>query len=175
MKKLAAMISAIALMLAAAMPAHAYIENITSLDSTDFLVDSDDMSSIAYLAPYNYNVADWLYATSPSGGTRSFWYDPSTDPTIQGVLCTMRGVRLGSTQEDVANAYGPALIDTDPLNDALGRKKIQQAWQNKKQEKITHPYLKEKIEWGVLPYAQAMLLARFVRGDLEGYPAFIWR
>ncbi|SDY78479.1 type I-C CRISPR-associated endonuclease Cas1c [Lachnobacterium bovis] len=56
-----------------------------------------------------------------------------------------------------------------------GRKKIQQAWQNKKQEKITHPYLKEKIEWGVLPYAQAMLLARFVRGDLEGYPAFIWR
>ena len=128
MKKLAAMISAIALMIAAATPAHAYIENITSLDSTDFLVDSDDMSSIAYLAPYNYNVADWLYATSPSGGTRSFWYDPSTDPTIQGVLCTMRGVRLGSTQEDVANAYGPALIDTDPLNDALYNTAVANGW-----------------------------------------------
>ena len=64
---------------------------------------------------------------------------------------------------------GAVIINDD------GRKKIQQAWQKKKQEKITHPYLKEKIEWGLVPYAQAMLLARFIRGDLDGYPAFIWR
>lgn len=60
------------------------------------------------------------------------------------------------------------------ISDA-GRKKNQQAWQRKKQEKIQHPFLKENIEWGLIPYAQAMLLARHVRGDIDGYPAFIWR
>ena len=35
--------------------------------------------------------------------------------------------------------------------------------------------LKEKIEIGLIPYCQAMLLARHMRGDLDGYPPFIWR
>lgn len=56
-----------------------------------------------------------------------------------------------------------------------GRKKIQQNWQKRKQEMIKHPYLKEKIEWGLVPYAQAMLLARSIRGDIDGYPPFVWR
>ncbi len=56
-----------------------------------------------------------------------------------------------------------------------GRKKYLSAWQNKKAEKLTHPYLQESIEWGLVPYAQAMLLARFVRGDLDGYPPFFWK
>ena len=56
-----------------------------------------------------------------------------------------------------------------------GKKKLQKAWQERKQEKIEHPFLKEKIEWGLVPYAQAMLLARYVRGDLDGYPPFVWR
>ena len=60
------------------------------------------------------------------------------------------------------------------INDE-GRKKIQQAWQKRKQEMIIHPYLKEKVEWGLMPYVQAMLLARYIRGDIEGYPVFIWR
>lgn len=55
------------------------------------------------------------------------------------------------------------------------RKKIQQSWQQKKQEQVTHPYLKEKIPWGLVPYTQAMLLARCIRGDIDGYPPFIWR
>lgn len=49
------------------------------------------------------------------------------------------------------------------------------AWQKKKQEKITHPYLGEKISWGLVPYAQALLLARFLRGDLDEYPPFLWK
>ncbi|MCD8005006.1 MAG: type I-C CRISPR-associated endonuclease Cas1c [Oscillospiraceae bacterium] len=56
-----------------------------------------------------------------------------------------------------------------------GRKKIQKEWQQKKQEKITHPFLKEKLEWGLIPYVQALLLARCLRGDLDGYPPFLWR
>jgi CRISPR-associated protein Cas1 len=55
------------------------------------------------------------------------------------------------------------------------RKTILKAWQSKKQEIITHPFLQEKVEWGLVPYAQAMLLARFIRGDLDGYPTFMWK
>lgn len=61
------------------------------------------------------------------------------------------------------------------LMDADLRKKLLSEWQNKKKEIITHPYLKEKIEWGMIPYVQAMLLARFLRGDLDGYPVFLWK
>lgn len=55
------------------------------------------------------------------------------------------------------------------------RKKLLVEWQNKKKEVITHPYLKGKVEWGMVPYVQAMLLARYLRGDLDGYPVFLWK
>ncbi|MFZ5353399.1 MAG: type I-C CRISPR-associated endonuclease Cas1c [Bacillota bacterium] len=55
------------------------------------------------------------------------------------------------------------------------RKCILKAWQNRKQEQITHPFLQEKMEWGLVPYSQAMLLARYIRGDLDGYPPFMWK
>ena len=55
------------------------------------------------------------------------------------------------------------------------RKVILTAWQDKKQEQITHPYLQEKIPIGLLPHAQATLLAKFLRSDLEVYPPFFTR
>ena len=64
---------------------------------------------------------------------------------------------------------GAVLMDDD------SRKKLLMEWQNKKKEVITHPFLKEKVEWGMVPYVQAMLLARYLRGDLDGYPAFLWK
>lgn len=60
------------------------------------------------------------------------------------------------------------------LNDK-GRKIFFSEWQTRKREKITHPYLKEKIEWGLVPYVQALLLARTIRGDLDEYPPFFWK
>lgn len=60
------------------------------------------------------------------------------------------------------------------LNDE-GRKLVLSAWQNRKREELTHPYLKEKLAWGLVPYAQALLLARYIRGDLDGYPPFLWK
>ena len=60
------------------------------------------------------------------------------------------------------------------MSDEL-RKKVLSEWQNKKKEMITHPYLQEKIEWGMIPYVQAMLLARNLRGDLDSYPVFLWK
>lgn len=55
------------------------------------------------------------------------------------------------------------------------RKAVLVAYQKRKQEVINHPFLNEKVEIGLLPFAQALLLARYVRGDLDGYPPFIWR
>lgn len=55
------------------------------------------------------------------------------------------------------------------------RKKFLQSWQKRKQDTITHPYLEEKIPWGLVPYMQGLLLARHLRGDLEEYPPFLWK
>jgi len=55
------------------------------------------------------------------------------------------------------------------------RKKFLSSWQRRKKEGITHPFLKEKIEWGLVPYCQSLLLARTIRGDLDGYPSFLWK
>lgn len=56
-----------------------------------------------------------------------------------------------------------------------GRRKFLKQWQERKQETITHPYLEEKLSWGLVPYVQALLLARYLRGDLDGYPPFLWK
>ena len=55
------------------------------------------------------------------------------------------------------------------------RKTVLAAWQTRKQSQIEHPFLKEKIEWGLVPYVQALLLARYFRGDLDAYPPFLWK
>jgi len=55
------------------------------------------------------------------------------------------------------------------------RKVFLQAWQSKKQEEIMHLYLNEKIQVGLLPHVQALLLARHIRGDIKCYPPFVVR
>lgn len=60
------------------------------------------------------------------------------------------------------------------LNDE-GKRVFFAAWQSKKKEELTHPYLKEKIMWGLVPYIQALLLARTIRGDMTEYPPFLWK
>lgn len=56
-----------------------------------------------------------------------------------------------------------------------GRKSFLQKWQERKRETITHPFLEEKLPWGLVPYVQSLLLARFLRGDLDDYPPFLWK
>ncbi len=55
------------------------------------------------------------------------------------------------------------------------RKVVLEAWQARKRASLMHPFLEEKMPLGLFPYVQAQLLARSLRGDLGGYPAFIWR
>lgn len=60
------------------------------------------------------------------------------------------------------------------MDDAT-RKNVLRAWQTRKQEIITHPYLGEKMQWGLVPYVQALLFSRYIRGDLDAYPTFLWK
>ena len=68
-----------------------------------------------------------------------------------------------------AKENGAVLMDDET------RKILLTEWQNKKKETLMHPFLNEKVEWGIVPYVQAMLLARYLRGDLDGYPPFFWK
>ncbi len=54
-----------------------------------------------------------------------------------------------------------------------GRKKVLSRWQEKKRTELVHPFLKEKIPLGLLPYVQSNLLAKYVRGDIEVYPPYL--
>lgn len=72
------------------------------------------------------------------------------------------------TKSDFTMQDGDSVIMTDNA-----KKTIIGAWQSKKKETIMHPYLKEKIQIGLLPYSQAMLMARYIRGDIDGYPPFL--
>ncbi len=72
-------------------------------------------------------------------------------------------------QDFVVGVSGAVSLKAD------ARKLLFQSLQAKKQEKITHPFLGEEVEIGLLPYIQAMLLARHLRGDLAAYPPFLMR
>lgn len=56
-----------------------------------------------------------------------------------------------------------------------GRKKVLSRWQERKRTDMQHPYLKQKIPIGLLPYVQSNLLAKYVRGDIPAYPSFLYR
>lgn len=77
--------------------------------------------------------------------------------------------RVVSTGDFVRKENGAVLMTDE------ARKNFLAAWQNKKQESIVHPFLGEKISWGLVPHAQALLLARYLRGDLDEYPPFLWK
>lgn len=84
------------------------------------------------------------------------------------VLTTINNRVIGAG-DFIEEASGAVILTDD------GRKKFIKAWQERKKESLIHPYLNEKIPWGLVPHVQAMLLARFLRGDLDGYPPFLWK
>ena len=61
------------------------------------------------------------------------------------------------------------------LMDDETRKAVLVAYQKRKQDEIFHPFIEEKVTIGLLFHMQALLLARCLRGDLDGYPTFIWK
>lgn len=61
------------------------------------------------------------------------------------------------------------------LMNETARRVLLREWQERKQEKVLHPFLNEPVALGLFPYVQALLLARWVRGDLDSYPSLFWR
>ncbi|XKH49540.1 type I-C CRISPR-associated endonuclease Cas1c [Chryseomicrobium palamuruense] len=93
---------------------------------------------------------------------------------LRGVMGDRFVLSLINTKEIQAKDFlvkeNKAVLLTDE-----GMRKFIKAWQQKKQEKLTHPFLGEKIEWGLVPHVQSLLLARTLRGDLDQYPPFLWK
>lgn len=85
--------------------------------------------------------------------------------------------RLALTLVNRKQVSGTGFIQKESggtLMDDNTRKVVLTAWQKRKQEEIVHPYLKERIPFGLIPFVQASLLARLLRGDLDAYPPFFW-
>lgn len=85
-------------------------------------------------------------------------------------------ISLINTRQIKASDFTPmttdGVIGSVSLTDE-GRKKYLTLWQNRKKTEIIHPFLQEKMPIGLLPHIQALLLARYTRGDLSDYPPFL--
>lgn len=81
-------------------------------------------------------------------------------------LINRRQLRAG----DFETRDGGAIMMTDD-----GRKTVLTAWQERKKEERLHPFLEEKVPLGLVPYLQAQMLARHLRGDLDAYPPWLWK
>ena len=84
-------------------------------------------------------------------------------------VLTLINNRVVNEKDFIRQDSGAVLLTDD------GRRKFFSAWQEKKREQLKHPYLEEKLQWGMIPYVQAQLLARLLRGDLDEYPPFLWK
>ena len=85
------------------------------------------------------------------------------------LVLTLVNNRMVSGEDFISRESGAVIMRDD------ARRVFLKSWQAKKQETITHQYLKEKMPWGLVPYVQALLLARYLRGDLDQYPPFLWK
>lgn len=84
-------------------------------------------------------------------------------------VLTLINNRMLKAEDFQTQDSGAVLLTED------GRRAFLKAWQEKKRETLTHPFLGEKLAWGMIPYVQALLLARYLRGDLDAYPPFLWK
>ncbi len=84
------------------------------------------------------------------------------------VLTLINRQQLG--KKDFIHMEGGAVLLHDDA-----RKTVLTAYQERKKDEIMHPFLNEKVSLGLIPHIQAQLLARHLRGDLDGYPPFLWK
>ncbi|HHZ01567.1 MAG TPA: type I-C CRISPR-associated endonuclease Cas1 [Tissierellia bacterium] len=84
-------------------------------------------------------------------------------------VLTMINKKILNESDFIEKENGSVIMTDD------ARKTFLKHWQNKKQEVIKHPFLDDKVEWGMVPYVQALLLARYIRDDLDEYPPFLWK
>ena len=93
---------------------------------------------------------------------------------LRPVLADRLALSLINRRQIKASGFTTSETGAVIMDDAT-RKEVLVAYQKRKQEEIQHPFLNEKIALGLLPHVQSLLLSRFIRGDLDGYPAFFWK
>lgn len=93
---------------------------------------------------------------------------------LRPVLADRPALSLVNRQQVQAKGFEKSESGAVRMDDAT-RKTVLMVYQKRKQDEITHPFIKEKISVGLIPHVQALLLARFLRGDLDGYPPFFWK
>lgn len=90
-------------------------------------------------------------------------------PIVDRFVLSLFNRRQLCSDDFKSDTSGGVFFSDKALKKALG------LWQEKKQDKMMHPFLKERIPLGLLPFLQARLLAQFIRGDLDDYPSCMWR
>jgi CRISPR-associated protein Cas1 len=93
---------------------------------------------------------------------------------LRPVLADRLGLSLVNRRQVRAEGFRRTESGAVEMDDGT-RKEVLVGYQKRKQEEVMHPFLKERVAFGIVPHVQAMLLARFLRGDLDGYPSFLWR
>jgi CRISPR-associated protein Cas1 len=93
---------------------------------------------------------------------------------LRPILADRLALSLVNLQQIRGGGFRKTETGAVVMDDAT-RKEVIVAYQKRKQEEIHHPFLDEKIEIGLIPHAQALLLSRHLRGDLDGYPPFLWK
>lgn len=82
-------------------------------------------------------------------------------------VLTLINLKIVSEKDFETQPSGAVWLNAD------GRKKVLTKWQEKKRTTVSHPFLKQKIPFGLIPYVQSNLLAKYVRGDIEEYPCYL--
>ena len=93
---------------------------------------------------------------------------------LRPVLADRLALSLINRRQVAAKDFETAVSGAVTMRDDA-RKAVLVAYQNRKRDELVHPFLKEKTTLGLVPFVQANLLARYLRGDLDGYPPFLWR
>lgn len=88
---------------------------------------------------------------------------------VERLVITMINLKILKDSDFEKQVTGAVLLTNE------GKRKVISQWQERKRTDIFHPYLKEKIKLGLLPFVQSNLLAKYIRGDIEEYPCFLMK
>ncbi len=144
------------------------LDNMNSLLSFFYVLLTNDVASALEgvgLDPY----VGFLHADRP--GRPSLALDLMEE--LRPVFADRLALSLVNRKQIKGDGFTPKESGGILMDDET-RKKVLVAWQERKQAEIMHPYLKERIPFGLIPHTQALLLARYLRGDLDAYPPFFW-
>jgi CRISPR-associated protein Cas1 len=143
-------------------------DNINALLSFVYTLLTNDISSALEtvgLDPY----VGFLHTDKP--GRVSLSLDLIEE--LRSILADRFVLTLVNTRQINGNGFKKKEDGAVVMDDET-RRTVLVAWQKKKQELTVHNLLKENMKWGLIPYYQSLLLARYLRGDIDSYPPFFW-